>query len=211
VACLEAETETQGSRSNEFISRLRRIKELLSAPVEALIQTADEVKHLLNEVETQLPEALLVKLWPTGHLLFFRKQVEMARRRIETRRAQTSLRADIALRCQAMNEKKSVLDAKADTSSADQELEILRKKLAYYEARVRDTRQQIQEQEDSIATSKREANELQGQLKLELEELQALSRQMVAGEDKDDEAIIADADRMKTDALRAIDEILDSA
>jgi GTPase involved in cell partitioning and DNA repair len=110
-----------------------------------------------------------------------------------------------------VNKKKSVLDAKADTSTADQKLEALRKELAYYEARVQDTKQLIREQEDSITASKREADELQGQLKNELEELQTLSRQMVAGEDKDDEAVIAEADQAKADALRAIEEILDSA
>jgi hypothetical protein len=62
VARPEAEAETAGSQPTELIGRLHRIKELLSAPVEALVQTSDEVKHLLNEVETQLPEALLIKL-----------------------------------------------------------------------------------------------------------------------------------------------------
>jgi chromosome segregation ATPase len=159
----------------------------------------------------QLPETLLIKLWPAGHLLFFRKQVELARRRIEAHRAQTPLKADIASKCQALNEKKSALDAKADTSTADQRLEALKKELAYYEARVQDTKQLIQEQEDSIAASKHEADELQSQLKTELEELRSLSQQIVAGEDKDDEAVIAEADRVRVDAIRAIDEFLSSA
>jgi chromosome segregation ATPase len=104
------------------------------------------------------------------------------------------LRADITSRCQALNEKKSALDAKADTSTADRELEVLEKELADLEARIRATKQLIQEKKNSIAASKREANVLKDQLKTELGELRALSRQIVASEDKDDEAVIAEAD-----------------
>jgi hypothetical protein len=46
------------------------------------------------------------------------------------------------------------------------------------------------------------------QLKLELAELSALSRQVVSGEDKDDEAVIAEADRVRLEAIAAIDEFL---
>jgi predicted nucleic acid-binding Zn-ribbon protein len=130
---------------------------------------------------------------------------------MEARRAQVSLRADIASRCQILNERKSVLDAKANTSAAHRELEELKNELADLKARVQATERRIQEQEDSIATSKREADDLQNQLKVELGELRALSRQIVAGEDKDDEAVIAEADRVRAEAIRAIDEFLRSA
>ena len=43
---------------------------------------------------------------------------------------------------------------------------------------------------------------------MELEELRNLSRQVVTGEDKDDEAAIPDADRVRADVLRAIEEYL---
>jgi predicted nucleic acid-binding Zn-ribbon protein len=110
-----------------------------------------------------------------------------------------------------LNEKKSALDAKVNTSTADRKLAALEKELAYYEGRVHETKQLIQEQKDSIAATKREADELQSQLKTELGELRALSQQIVAGEDKDDEAIIAEADRVRVDAVCVIDEFLGSA
>jgi hypothetical protein len=46
------------------------------------------------------------------------------------------------------------------------------------------------------------------QLKIELAELSALSRQIVLGEDKDDEAAITEADRVHLEAIGAIDEFL---
>jgi hypothetical protein len=44
------------------------------------------------------------------------------------------------------------------------------------------------------------------QLKIELAELSILSCQIVLGEDKDDEAVIAKADRVRLEAIAAIDE-----
>jgi hypothetical protein len=46
------------------------------------------------------------------------------------------------------------------------------------------------------------------QLKTELAGFSALSRQIVSGEDKDDEAAIAEADRVRLEAIAAIDEFL---
>ena len=49
---------------------------------------------------------------------------------------------------------------------------------------------------------------LKSELKTEFEELRSLSRQVVTGEDKDDEAIIANADRVRANAVRFIEEFL---
>jgi hypothetical protein len=49
---------------------------------------------------------------------------------------------------------------------------------------------------------------LTAQLKIELRELSALSRQVVLGENKDDEPVIAEADRVWLEAITAIDEFL---
>jgi hypothetical protein len=43
---------------------------------------------------------------------------------------------------------------------------------------------------------------------MELTELSTLSWQVVSGEDKDDEAAIAEADRVRLEAIAAIDEFL---
>jgi hypothetical protein len=67
------------------MNQLRHMKDLLSAPIDTLVQDSDEMKHLLAEIQPQLPEVLQIKLWPTGHLPFFRAKVEKARRRIEAR------------------------------------------------------------------------------------------------------------------------------
>jgi hypothetical protein len=45
-------------------------------------------------------------------------------------------------------------------------------------------------------------------VKIELVELSTLSRQIELGEDKDDEATIAEADRVCLEAIAAIDEFL---
>jgi hypothetical protein len=75
------------------------MKDLLSAPIDTLVQDSDEVKHLFEEIKPQLPEVLQIKLWPVGHLPFYRAKVEKVHRRIKARRSQASLKANIAERC----------------------------------------------------------------------------------------------------------------
>jgi hypothetical protein len=118
------------------------------------------------------------------------------------------LKADIAERCRLLNEKKTVLDAKTDTSTHSQRLQLLEKELEDLMAKVRATEQRIQEEKDLIASSKREAEDLTAQLKIELAELSALSWQVVSGEDKDDEVVIAEADRVRLEVIAVIDEFL---
>jgi hypothetical protein len=185
-----------------------RVKGLLSAPIDALVRDSDTVRQILEEIKSQLPEVLQIKFWPTGHLPFFRAKVEHARHRIEARRSQAPLKADIAERCRFLNEKKVALDAKADTSAHSQRLQLLEKELEDLKAKVRATEQRIQEEKTLIASSKREEEDLTAQLKTELTELSTLSRQVVSGEDKDDEAVIAEADRVRLEAIVAIDEFL---
>jgi hypothetical protein len=74
--------------------------------------------------------------------------------------------------------------------------------------RVRATKQLIQDEKNLIACSKQEAENLTTQLKIELVELSTLSQQIVSGEDKDDEAAIVEADRVRLEAIEAIDEFL---
>jgi uncharacterized protein involved in exopolysaccharide biosynthesis len=134
--------------------------------------------------------------------------VEKAHRRIEARRSQASLKADIAERCRLVNDKKVALDAKIDTSVSSQRLELLEKELEDLKERVRATEQLIQDEKNLISSSKQEAEDLTTQLKTEHAELSALSRQIVSGEDKDDEAAITEADCVCLEAIAAIDEFL---
>jgi hypothetical protein len=75
------------------------MKDLLSAPIDTLVQDSDEMKHIVEGIQPQLPEVLQIKLWPAGHLAFFRAKVEKAHHRIEAHRSQASLKADIAEKC----------------------------------------------------------------------------------------------------------------
>jgi hypothetical protein len=43
-------------------SQLVRIKDLLSAPIDTLVQDSDEVRQILEEIKPQLPEILQLKL-----------------------------------------------------------------------------------------------------------------------------------------------------
>jgi uncharacterized coiled-coil protein SlyX len=118
------------------------------------------------------------------------------------------LKANIAERCRSLKEKKAILDAKADTSAHTQRLLLLEKELEDLKARVWATEQRIQEENDLIASSKREVEALTAQLKVDLAELSALSRQVVPGVDDKDEAVIAEAHRVRLEAIAAIDEFL---
>jgi capsule polysaccharide export protein KpsE/RkpR len=116
------------------------------------------------------------------------------------------LKANIAEKCRSVNEKKTVLDAKADTSAPTQWLLLLEKDLEDLKAKVRATEQRIQEEKDLIASFKREAEALTAQLKVDLAELSALSKQVMPGSDEEDEAVIAEVDRVHLEAIAAIDE-----
>ena len=168
-----------------------------------MVRDPSEVRSALEEVSSQLPEAIRIELGSAGHLSFFKEKVESARQRIEARRLQTPLRADIAQRCRALNEKKSALDERADTSADDQALRALKQELEDLEARVAATKKLIQERDSSITRSKQETENLKSELKIEFEELRSLSRQVVTGDDQEDEAIIAHADRVRSNAVRS--------
>jgi chromosome segregation ATPase len=118
------------------------------------------------------------------------------------------LKANIVERCRLLNKKKAALDVKADTSAHSQRLQSLERELEDLKAKVRATEQCIQDEKDLIARSRQEAENLTAQLKTELTELSVLSRQIVSGEDKDDEAVIAEADRVRLEAIVAIDKFL---
>jgi uncharacterized protein involved in exopolysaccharide biosynthesis len=155
------------------------MKDLLSAPIDTLVQDSDEMMPLFEENKPQLPKFLQIKLWPVGHLSFFRTKVEKAHRRIEARRSQASLKANIADRCWLVNDKKVALDAKTDTSVSSQRLDLLERELENLKERVRATERLIQDVENLIASSKQEAKDLTIELKIELAELSTLSRQIV--------------------------------
>ena len=127
---------------------------------------------------------------------------------MEARRSQASLKADITQKCKALNQKKATLDIKADVSANMNRLDLLKKELVELEEKVRTSKKLIQAEEASIANSKQETQEIAEQIQAEFAEISTLSRQIVTGDDKDDEAIIARADTVRTEAIHAIEEFL---
>ena len=190
------------------LPQLQRLRVLLSSPIETLVDDPEEVKNILGEIQHQLPMTLQVKLWPAATLSFYKPRLQLARQRIELRRAQLPLKAGIEEKCHQLNEKKAAFDAKTDTTASVSKLESLRKELEDLEEKARATRQRIHDEEASIARSKEEAEVLKTQLKADLAELRALNKQLVTGEDKDDEAEIAEVDRVRTNALSALESFL---
>ncbi|KAK1653255.1 hypothetical protein QYE76_071060 [Lolium multiflorum] len=188
--------------------QLQRLKALLSSSIETLVENPEEVKSILEEIQPHLPVTLQVKLWPVVTLSAYRSRVKLARQRISLRHSQLPLKADIADKCQRLNEKKAALDAKTDTSVSTAELETLRKELEDLEERVRATKQLIQDKEALIAHSHEEAEGLKAELKTDLAEIRALNKQLVTGQDEDDEAEIAEVDRVRVNALHALEAFL---
>jgi len=74
-------------------NQLQNIKRLLSAPIIALVGDSSEIKNIIEQIESQLPEPLQIKLWPASNLPFFRVEVNKAQQRIEARRTQASLKS----------------------------------------------------------------------------------------------------------------------
>ena len=81
-------------------NQLQNIKDLLSAPITALVGDSSKIKNIFEQIESQLPKLLQIKLWPASNLPFFRVEVNRAQQRIEARRSQVSLKADIAQKMQ---------------------------------------------------------------------------------------------------------------
>jgi uncharacterized phage infection (PIP) family protein YhgE len=202
---LEADDSSSGLSSTA--DRLLRVKELLLGPISTLIQDSSAVKKILDEVSSQLPVSLQAKLLPAGYLSSFQAKVAEARRRIETRRSQSLLRTIIAEMCQSINKKKAALDTKVDTSASAHRLRLLEKELEDLEAKVRATKQRIQEEKDLMRVLS-EAEALTSELKTDLAELSNLSKQVVPGVDEEDEAVLAEVDRIRLDAIAAIDAFL---
>ena len=127
---------------------------------------------------------------------------------MKARGSQASLKADITQKCKALNQKKATLDIKADVSANMNRLDLLKQELAELEEKIRTTKELIQAEEASIANSKQETQEISKQIQAEFAEINTLSRQIVTGDDKDDEAIVARADAVRTEAIHAIEEFL---
>ncbi|KAK1682657.1 hypothetical protein QYE76_043505 [Lolium multiflorum] len=118
------------------------------------------------------------------------------------------LLVDIQPRLPRLNEKKAALDAKTAASTHSARLETLRKELEDLERRARETKQLIEDEESLIARSQEEAQGLTADLKTDLAEIRALSSQLVMGKDEDDEVEIAEVDRIRADALHALNAFL---
>jgi hypothetical protein len=130
------DVDDQQLQPTGVVNQLRHMKDLLSAPIDTLVSDSDEIKHLLVEIQPQLPEVLQIKLRPTGHLPFFQAKVEKAHRRIEARRSHASLKANITEKCRLVNDKKAALDARTDTSASSQRLDLLDRELEDLKERV---------------------------------------------------------------------------
>ena len=105
-------------QSANLADQLQLMKGLLSTPISTLVDDSREIQKILEQIESQLPESLRVKLWPVGHLPFFRAEVKAAQQRIELHHSQIPLKADIAQKCKLLNQKKATLDAKVDISES---------------------------------------------------------------------------------------------
>ncbi|KAK1626632.1 hypothetical protein QYE76_000947 [Lolium multiflorum] len=147
--------------------QLQHLKALLSSSIETLVEDIEGIKSILEDIQPHLPVTLQVKLWPVVTLSAYKSRVTLARS----------------------------FGRKNDTSVGTA-VEILRKELEDLEERVRVTKQLIQDKEALIARSHEEAEGLKAELKTDLAEIRALNKQLVTGQDEDDEAEIAEVDRV---------------
>jgi hypothetical protein len=71
IGSILLDVDDQQLQPTGIMNQLSCMKDLLSAPIDTLVQDSVEMKHLLAEIQPQLPEVLQIKLWPAGHLPFF--------------------------------------------------------------------------------------------------------------------------------------------
>jgi hypothetical protein len=55
------DVDGQQPQPTGVVSQLRRMKDLLSAPIDTLVQDSDEMKHLFEEIKPRLLEVLQIK------------------------------------------------------------------------------------------------------------------------------------------------------
>jgi hypothetical protein len=65
------DVDDQQLQPTSVVNQLRHMKDMLSTPIDTLVQDSDEMKHLLVEIQPQLLEVLQIKLWPARYLPFF--------------------------------------------------------------------------------------------------------------------------------------------
>jgi hypothetical protein len=65
------DVDDQQLQPTSVVNQLRHMKDMLSTPIDTLVQDSDEMKHLLAEIQPQLLEVLQIKLWPARYLPFF--------------------------------------------------------------------------------------------------------------------------------------------
>jgi hypothetical protein len=82
----------------------------------------------------------------------------------------------------------------------------LERELEDLKERIRAIERLMQDEKNFMAGSKQKVEDLATQLKTELAELSILSRQIVSGEDKDNEAAIIEAGCVRLEAIGALDE-----
>ena len=97
-----AETSSLQQSAN-LAHQLQLIKDLLAAPITALVDDSSKIKNNFEQIESQLSEPLQIKLWPASNLPFFRIEVNKGQQRMEARRSQASLKADITQKCKVLN------------------------------------------------------------------------------------------------------------
>jgi hypothetical protein len=56
------DVDDQQLQPTSVVNQLRQMKDLLSAPIDTLVLDCDEMKHLLEEIQPQLPKVLQIKL-----------------------------------------------------------------------------------------------------------------------------------------------------
>ena len=115
---------------------------------------------------------------------------------------------EIRERCSRLNEKKVALDIVAKAISDTVRLELLQQELKSLDDRVPVTKQLIEDEKTSLANSRREVQNLTSQLKVKLDVLNTLNRQIIGGDDREDEAVIAETHRVRVDAIAAIEDFL---
>ena len=151
--------------------------------MDVVVQDCSEVAGILQDLEAVMPAGYFFRLYAAGHLAFMRPAVEGARRRINLRSSQASLKDDIQARCTRLNAKKAALDAKVSVSTDTARPESLKEKLRILEDEVRAVRESTAQEESSLAASSREARDLSSELKGDIASLQSLRRQLVGSDD----------------------------
>jgi chromosome segregation ATPase len=185
--------------------RLKRILSLLDRDMNTVAQDVDQIRDLIELIDQRIPTNL-------------RAVLEFGNYSFAIKRANKNISAKVALLSDKVLNKQKAKDLHSRIQTAKTSLAILQPELktmkdqeAELEAQLAQLRSKIQAHEDKIANVPESIDAAKKEIAVIIEEGQQLKMKLtdIQDSEEDDQKLLADVDKIKTDAVNAIKHCLE--